>query len=266
MEMLQEKIKEFSDEFLMQQYFNHKDDYQPEALALLKKELEDRKIDHSSIQAAMKSIVLPETKTYKTEDFIEFDHAFSSIDILLATSVLKESEIVFFVDHIPDTSFPIVSKTAEEFKIKVHHDYIEKSHELLDEHFEKKDGKYLLKITAPRERLKAFSFFELRLTEQEDKPFLSVSLSSDERIAITKYGQRLLDEVDTIESEQDRVVFYYDSIEELIDLLNKKDTISIHKSQLLAILEILQIYCDDPEFPSFLDETIANILGFFIGS
>jgi hypothetical protein len=266
MEMLQEKIKEFSDEFLMQQYFNHKDDYQPEALELLKKELENRKIDYSSIQSAMKSIQLPETKTYKTEDFIEFDHAFSSIDILLATSILKESEVVFFVDHVSDSLFPVESKATEVFKIKVHHDFIEKSHELLDEHFEKRDGRYLLKITAPRERLKALSFFELRLTEQEDKEFLSVSLSSDERVAITKYGKRLLDEVDTIESEQDRVVFYYDSIEELLELLNEKDTVSIHKSQLLAVLEILQIYCDDPEFPSFLDETIANILGFFIGS
>jgi hypothetical protein len=266
MDMLQEKVKEFTDEFLLKEFFNHKDEYQPEALEVLKKELEDRKIDYSNIQSAMKSITLPETKTYKTEDFIEFDHAFSSIDILLATSILKESEIVFFVDHVSDSLFPVESKAVETFKIKVHRDYIEKSHELLDEHFEKKDGRYLLKITTPRERLKAFSFYELRLTEQEDKEFLSVSLSSDERVAIAKYGQKLLDEVDDIESEQDRVVFYYDSIEDLIDLLNKKDTISIHKSQLLAILEILQIYCDDPEFPSFLDETIANILGFFIGS
>lgn len=266
MDMLQEKVKEFTDEFLLKQFFNHKDEYQPEALEVLKKELEDRKIDYSNVQSAMKSITLPETKSYKTEDFVEFDHAFSSIDILLATSILKESEVVFFVDHISDSLFPVESKAVETFKIKVHHDYIEKSHELLDEHFEKRDGRYLLKITTPRERLKAFSFYELRLTEQEDKEFLSVSLSSDERVAIAKYGKRLLDEVDTIESEQDRVVFYYDSIEDLIDLLNKKDTISIHKSQLLAILEILQIYCDDSEFPSFLDETIANILGFFIGS
>lgn len=266
MEMLQEKVKEFSDEFLLKQYFNHKDEYQPEALELIKRELELRKIDHTSLPAAMKSIKLTETKTYKTEDFIEFDHAFSSIDILLASSILKQGDVEFFIDHISDSSFPVESKAVEQFKIKVHRDYIEKSHELLDEHFEKKDGRYLLKITTPRERLKAFSFYELRLTEQEDKEFLSVSLSSDERVAITKYGKRLLDEVDTIESEHDRVVFYYDSIEELIDLLNKKDTISIHKSQLLAILEVLQIYCDDAEFPSCLDETISNILRFFIGS
>ncbi|HEX2957112.1 MAG TPA: hypothetical protein VHO70_09775 [Chitinispirillaceae bacterium] len=266
MEMLQEKVKEYSDEFLLKQFFNHKDEYQPDALELIKKELEVRNIDHSSLPAAMKSIKLPEIKTYKAEDFIEFDHTFSSIDILLASSILRDSEVAFFVDHVSDSSLPIESKAAEVFKIKVHHDYIEKSHELLDEHFEKKDGRYLLKINTPRERLKAFSFSDIRLSEQEDKPFLSVSLSSDERVAITKYGRRLLDEVDTIESENDRVIFYYDSIEDLIDLLNKKDTISIHKSQLLAILEILQVYCDDAEYPSFLDETSSNILGFFIGS
>lgn len=266
MEMLQEKVKEFTDEFLLKQFFNHKDEYQPEALELLKQELELRNIDHTSLQGAMKSIQLAETKTYKTEDFIEFDHVFSSIDILLANSILRDSDIAFFVDHVSDSSFPVESKATEVFKIKVHHDFIEKSHELLDEHFEKKDGKYLLKINTPRERLKAFSFFELHLSEEEDRPFLSVSLSSDERDVITKYGKRLLDEVDTIESENGRVIFFYDSIEDLIELLNKKDTISIHKSQLLAILEILQVYCDDAEFPAFLDETISNILGFFIGS
>jgi hypothetical protein len=264
MELLQEKIKEFSDDYLLQQYFYHKDEYQAAALELLKKELDERKIDSSSLPAAMKSINQPEIKTYKAEDFVLFDHTFSSIDILLATSILRESTIIFYVDHVSDSSFPVESKAAEVFKIKVHKEFIEKTHELLDEHFEKKDGKYLSKLNSPKDRLKAFSFSDLHLTEQEDKPFVKVSLSSDERTAISKYGKRLLDEVDTIESEQDRVIFFYDSIEDMIGLMKKNDTISIHKSQLLAILEILQIYCDDSEFPSFLDETITNILSFFI--
>lgn len=264
MEMLQEKIKDFSDDYLLKQFFRHGEDYQPEALELLKKEMEERKIDFSSITTAMNSINLKEIKTYKAEDFVEFDHSFSSIDILLAASILRDSEVDFYVDHISDSSFPVESKATEVFGIRVHKDFVEKTHELLDEHFEKKDGKYLLKINSPRDRLKAFSFSDLHLSEDEDRPFVSVTLSPDERVAIEKYGKKLLSEVDTIESEKERVIFYYDSIEDVIGLLKKNSTISIHKSQLLAILEILQVYCDDPEFPSLLDETISNILSFFI--
>lgn len=264
MEMLQEKIKEFNDEYLLNQYFHHSQDYQPEALSLLKKELQERKIDVTSLSSAMNSIDHKETKTYDSSDFIEFDHSFSSIDILLAASILRENEVVFYIDHVSDTSFPVENKATELFGIRVHTDFVEKTHELLDEHFEKKDGKYLLKISSPKDRLKAFSFYDLHLSEEEDRPFITVTLSSEEIAAIEKYGKKLIDEVDTIESEMERVVFFYDSIGDVIDLLKKNNTVSIHKSQLLAILEVLQVYCDDPEFPSLLDETIANILSFFI--
>ncbi len=264
MEMLQEKIKEFSDEYLLNQYFHHCEEYQPEALGLLKKELEERKIDLTTFSSAMNSINHKETKTYDSSDFLEFDHSFSSIDILLAASILRDNDVVFYIDHVSDSSFTVERKATELFGIKVHADFVKKTHELLDEHFEKKDGRYLLKISSPKERLKAFSFYDLHLSEEEDRPFITVTLSSEEISAIDKYGKRLIDEVDTIESEMDRVVFFYDSIGDVLDLLKKSNTVSIHKSQLLAILEVLQVYCDDPEFPSLLDETISNILSFFI--
>jgi hypothetical protein len=36
------------------------------------------------------------------------------------------------------------------------------------------------------------------------------------------------------------------------------------RSDLLAILEIFQVYADDPALPASMDEAIAHLLAFFI--
>ena len=78
-------------------------------------------------------------------------------------------------------------------------------------------------------------------------------------------GRRLLDEADSVEQTQERVLFYYDSIEPLITRLEEHDSGSLSRTDLLTMLEILQVYIDDPAFPASMDEAVSTLLGFFIG-
>jgi hypothetical protein len=82
---------------------------------------------------------------------------------------------------------------------------------------------------------------------------------------ISRYGQRLLTEVEDIEQKQQRVVFFYDSIDPLLDALKKKKY-KLTPTDLLTVLEILQVYCDDPDFPSSMDDAILSLIDFFVES
>jgi hypothetical protein len=60
------------------------------------------------------------------------------------------------------------------------------------------------------------------------------------------------------------VVFYYDSLEGLISRLKSDKTQRLSHMDLLASLEVLQIYCDEPGFPPAADGIIDALLGFFL--
>jgi len=266
MNHLQELIQTFSNENLLEQYIDHQQDYTPDALKTLKSEIDRRQISQDEIDAYLKQkeVITDDKKTLDSSDFVSFDHAFSHTDILLATAVLKDSKVIFFVDNPDSTAIPLESEASKRFTIHVHKDSIEKAHELLDEHFVKEDGMYSFKYAAVKERLKAFSFHDLHLTEYEAAESIEVGLTNDECRVIIHYGNRLLNEVDEIETKQERVVFYYDAIESLIQYLESKNNNLLSRTDLLTILEILQIYCEDSEFPTFMDETISTIMGFFL--
>jgi hypothetical protein len=112
---------------------------------------------------------------------------------------------------------------------------------------------------ANQNQLKSY-FHDIHIAEKEVNELIEVGFSPEEIKVITGYGQRLLTEVDTIEEQ--RVVFFYDSVEPLLELL-QKNTDKLTRTDLLTILEILQIYCDDPQFPEFMDEAILTLLSFF---
>jgi hypothetical protein len=119
---------------------------------------------------------------------------------------------------------------------------------------------YLSKYCGTKDQLKSFNFHDIHISEKEAKELIDVEFSSEELEVITNYGQRLLAEVETIEKQ--RVVFFYDSVEPLLELL-QKNADKLTRTDLLTVLEILQIYCDDPQFPEFMDEAIMTLLSFF---
>lgn len=267
MEQLQEVIQKFSNDHLLEQYIDHQEEYTQEALKVLKKEIDKRDIKQEEIDAylKLKEEILEDKKPLDTKDFVLFDHSFSHTDIILAIAVLRDSKVIFYVDNPKSTNtIPLESESVKNYTIHVQEDFIEKAHELLDEHFVKEDGIYSFKHAGAIERLKSFSFHDLHLSELEAAETIEVDLTSDERKVIIQYGNRLLNEVDKIEEVQERVVFYYDSVESLIGYLGEEDNKLLSRSDLLAILEILQIYCQDIDFPPTMNDAIATLLGFFL--
>ena len=120
-----------------------------------------------------------------------------------------------------------------------------------------------MKHSGVKERLKAFNFHDLHITEQQAYELLEVSFTEKENEVIVSYGNRLLSEADEIEDKQERVLFYYDSIEALTEKLQSNEAGHLNRSDLLAILEILQVFCIEDDFPAFMDESISTLLGFF---
>ncbi|MBN1127830.1 MAG: hypothetical protein JXA71_02515 [Chitinispirillaceae bacterium] len=270
MQELRETVSKYSDKELMTQFINRKDDYTSEALAVMQEEIEKRGIDGSVLEKDGGEEKTNEgsatTVTFKSEDFLKFDHSFSRTDLLLASAILREHKVPFFVDN-PTSSdtIPTESEAEKRFAINIPKQFADQTHALLDEHFVKADNKYLLKYTGARDRLRAFNFHDIHLTEKEAMEELETALSVEEKAVITTLGCRLLKEAEQVEMAQERVLFYFDSIGPLIERLDMPGMTSLSKNDLLTILEILQVYIDDPALPASMDEAISQVLALFIG-
>jgi hypothetical protein len=262
MSELQNTIREFSDEQL-RTASSEKDEYTDEALEIIRVELIKRGLkqepDNNKKEETVSTIRL------KSEDFIQFDYSFSRTDLALATAVLRDNSVAFFVDN-PTSSdiIPFENDSEKRFTIRIHKTFLDKSHELLDEHFIKTDNKYLLKYTGARDRLKAFNFNDIHLSEKEADEELDVSFSPDEIKMIIALSNRLLAEAEQVEKKQERVLFYYDCIEPLTGRLREPGRNSLSRNDLLTILEIFQVYADDPDLPPSADEAIFQLLAFFL--
>ncbi len=265
MELLQNMLQDYSDDYLVDLYINHRDDYTEDALNLIRGEIRKRRIDIESLSS-------PSDKKasgilhFDSADFTAVEHIFNQIDIELAAAILKDNKIPFYVDNPhSDDVLPIESMADRQFTIHVHNSMIKVAYSLLEEHFEINEGMYRLKKMGIKEQLKAFSFTGLHLSEKEALEKVTVVLTPQEKSTVSEYGNRILRDSDAIEEKQDRVIFYYDSIEPLIaHLASSNEEVALTKTELVTILEILQIFCDEDKFPQFLDETISTLLSFFM--
>jgi hypothetical protein len=265
MEQFKETIRNYTNEQLCDQYIRHREEYLPEVQQLLDAEVKFRNINIEEVAASRRGEAEIETIHLDSKDFKPFDHVFNRIDLQLATAILRENGIVHFVDNPKSTdSIPLEGEASKPFTIHVHESVFEKAHDVLDEHFEKHDGRYKLKNMGVKEQLKAFSFHDLHLSEKEALETVEVGFTPDEKAVIEKFGKKVLEECDRIETEQNRVFFYYDSIEPLIVHLSGKDETLLTRTELLTILEIVQVFVDDSTFPSFMEESISILLSFFI--
>jgi hypothetical protein len=256
-------IRDFSDEQLRNAFFREKDQYTDEAMEIIRVEFMKRGLTQEPGDVKKEEAV--STIRLKSEDFVRFDYSFSRTDLVLATAVLRDNSVAFFVDN-PTSSdiIPFENESEKRYSILIHKSFIDKSHELLDEHFVKADNKYLLKYTGARDRLRAFNFNDIHLTEKAAGEELDVAFSADEINIIIALGIRLLKEAEQIENKQERVLFYYDCIEPLIGRLREHGRTSLSRNDLLTVLEILQVYADDPCLPPSADEAIFQLLAFFL--
>jgi hypothetical protein len=260
---LRDTIREFSDEQLRTAFFREKDQYTDEAVEIIRMELFKRGLSDESDKVTKDEIAA--VVRLNSEDFVRFDSSFSRMDLTLAAAILRDNGVPFFVDNPTSSdSIPTEGEAGQSFAVLVHKTSLDKAHALLDEHFVKSDRSYLLKYTEARDRLKAFNFNDIHLTEKIANEELAVDLNPAEKSIITALGSRLLQEAEQIEEKQERVLFYFDSIEPLIELLQEPGRTALSRNDLLTIIEILQVYADDQALPSSMDEAIHQLLAFFL--
>ncbi len=266
---IREKIKELSNEFLLDQYYNKRDEYTPEAIGYMKEEIAERKISVENIKDLKtgtnnKGLTYNSSQKNFNEDFKSFDNKFYRKNLMLVHSIMNENEIPFYIEsadlsRTPDSE----NNTALSYTIYVPESLVEKAGEFVDEHFDKLDGYYSLKYSNIKERLKSFSFHEIDMTGKELDEEIEVQFSSQESSHILTFINRLINEADTIEKESGQVLFYADNLKDCADHLADKNRKAFMGTDLLTILETLQTYCYSENFPHLLDNTIEALLDFF---
>jgi hypothetical protein len=264
---LHDSIKAFSNSYLIEQARLNRDQYTDEAIKILEEEISLRGIGKEEIDSVLskQNENQPiEVVHYDKKDFTLLAGAFTTNDSLLVRSMLAQHN----VPSITDNSAALLPFTGEELdahlvKFYVHNDFLETARAVIAEHYDLVDNRYNLKYGDIKTRLKSFNFYEIPHYILESKELVGVTFTPEEKNLLITYGSRLLAEVDAIESTQERVVFYYDSIEDFIGNLRSESEPKLTRNDLLTALEILQIYCDDPDFPDAAGSIIEALLVFF---
>jgi CCR4-NOT transcriptional regulation complex NOT5 subunit len=195
---------------------------------------------------------------------VPLECGFFQVDLLIVRELFQEEKIPFFVDtQMSSSALPIESETTNYAKVQVPKSLLEKAREKIDSHFRNVDGVYRVKYSGIKDRLRSVSFYEVDLSEEELHETVEVSLSLDELHHIRTYLNRLAQEAEILEKESERVLFHIDNLEECLKKVEKNDPSDFSRADLLTILEALQVYCEEDEFPLDLDSTIEALLTFF---
>jgi hypothetical protein len=265
----EEEIKKFSDQYLVVQCFMHGDQYIDEAKKIMEEEIALRKIDKEIIakyvvQATDINAEAEKAVNYDKKEFTKLEGGFNANDSLIIRSMLNENKIPFIMDA-STSLLPFDGKSMDLHLIDfhIHNNSLDTAKTAINEHFDLIDGRYVLKYSDIKTRLKSFNFYEIPHALIESNELSDVNFSKKEKDVLVAYGSRLLDEVDEIEKKQDRAVFYYDSWEDLIDRLNKEENPGFTHTDLLAALEVMQIYCDDTDFPTEAEGIAESLMEFF---
>ena len=260
-ETVRERVQEMDDDFLLSELFLRRDEYTPEAVEVMEEEVRRRGIDKERVERFKGIADRPEPDR---EDFSPLDHSFSQGDILLVDSILRGEGIRFFVQTaVPSGMLALGTEASREYMVSIFSEDLPKAREVLEEHFERGNEGFKRKELSVRDRLKAVGFHELQLGDADVEREVDVELSPDERSTIVAYARRLRDEVEQVEQARGGPLFYFDNIDDLLEKLSSGRSVSLTVADLLTILELLQVYCDEPGFPSGIDGTIAGLLDFF---
>ncbi|MBD3243810.1 MAG: hypothetical protein GF331_24675 [Chitinivibrionales bacterium] len=258
---LEQVIQGYENDYLLEQYFVKHDEYEQEALEAMQREIERRGFTEEQL-APYREEQSPDDDASEGEQaqFVPFDDTFSRTDLLLVHTILRDGGVAFYVDNPPSTVVPLAAESDRRYKIHVRADKAAEAHELLDQHFHREDGEYRLKHTSVHDRLRGFSFLEVRLSQVELDEEVTLELSEQEREAIAGYGKRLMGDIETV--EQQRPVFHFDNVEPVVQRVEAGGG-SLRMIDLLTVLEVLQIYCDEPGFPPALVDAAGVLLDLF---
>ena len=263
MSEIRDKIKEFSDEFLLEQFYMKKNDYTEEALALMKEEISLRNLEDNIYENAEDAET--EETVYIDDELVPLDNKFNRTDLVLAQSILTEEKIPFYVSSSTQSSaLPIETEAISSYSISIQKSQREKAQECLNKHFHSTNGLFSAKFSNIKERLKSFCFYDISLSVDELEEEVDVHFSSEESSKIEIYVKKLIDEAETIEQESENVLFYIDNLQECLNHLKDKNYSGFTRADLLTILEVLQVYCENEDFPPILDNTAEALLNFFV--
>lgn len=264
MSEIHSRIRGFSDEFLLEQFHHKSHEYTEEALSCMEEEIKARNLtdeDQGTDDQEQADTELPD---YSQEDFVPLDHAFFQVDLLIVRELFMDEKIPFVVDtQMSSSALPIESESTNYAKIQVPKSLFEKAKEKIDNHFNSGKGVYSVKYSDIKERLRSVSFYEIDLTEEELHEKIEVSFSEDELKHIRSYVTKLAQEAETLEKDPERVLFYLDNLDECKRVVGKNKPTEFSRADLLTILEALQVYCGEGDFPQELDNTIEALLNFF---
>jgi len=265
MEQIKKNIQALTDDELLIQFSNFKDEYTPVAFSIIEEEIKNRNLKADSPLKEATDSIRPQIVHLDEKDFFHLDHSFNKIELELAVTVLRENNVLFYIDNPGSTNtLPIESEADKQYTLHIYNKNLELSHQLLDEHFEKIEGRYLLKNRSAADQLKVISFNQIKITELEAKETVEVEFSYDEKKFIAEKGAKIITTADTIEKEQDRVIFYYDVIEALIEKIEDASGNEYTKTELLAVLEIIQIAAEIDSFPPFMEEATSALINLFL--
>jgi hypothetical protein len=270
MENLREMLADFSDDQLIDEYKKRRGDYTEEAQKILEEEIARRGINMAHAQESQSSqpqqaakiaeILAPGARVGR-EDFLQLDLVFAKKDILTANAMLRDSKVPYFVKESGEKDH---TDGFETFRVCVYKDAIDEAVAIIEEHFCKdaEEGRYVLRESDVIDRLKSFNFYDITFSDAAANEKLDTSFCEQESAALITLAQALVEEAEAIEEEQEKVVFFYDSMEPLISKLKGKGGFT--RTDFLAILEICQIYCDDERYNPILNNTVSSILAFFL--
>ena len=258
---LQEQIHHFTTDFLLEQFYRHSELYTTEALSIMKAELAKRMVSAAAIapyQTEKNATEEVAAVNYSKDDFIKIETPFNQSGLLAALSLMQEQSIPTMLGKAPDPNDAQASSAI----ILIHKDFLETAKALIAEHLSIENGVYTLTFNSPTDRLRAFNFYEIKLTDQVLSEEIEVAFTAGEKRHFCDYGKKLLNEADDIEQKQDRMLFYYDNIEPLMEKISDGAT-AYTRADLLTALEIAQVYCTDENFPAELITSATGIIELF---
>jgi len=290
--MLRESVLNFTGDRLLEIYRNERGDYHPDAFKVFEEELARRGIDtaarvkadeQSEFAAACADAAV---KNLNRDDFVPLGHPFLKADAVVANTILHDSKVPYaIVKHdltqieqadtvLPSSVFGIVpvATQIEAFNVMVYKDALTAARTLIEEHFgiDKNycgglyGGFYVLRQSNFIDRLKTFNFNDVTMSDGAASEPVEVGLSKEERAAIVKLSGTLMKEAEDIEEEQERIVFFYDSLEGIMKKM-KQESPLLTRTEFLAIIEMCQIYCEDERYDPALNSVAESILDFFLG-
>jgi hypothetical protein len=266
---LKDALTTFSNDYLVEQLFLHSEQYTEEARKLMKEEILRRGISEADVDSFISSKKGKHEEdehviNYDKSDLTKIEGGFNTNDSLIVRSMLSEQKIPFVMDASTGI-LPFNGESLDTHLIDflIHKNFFDKASTAINEHFDLVDGRYILKYSDIKTRLKSFNFYEIPRTLIESSELTEVDFSQKEKEIIIRYGTKVVDEVDDIEKKQERAVFYYDTWEDLLEKFKNEDHPELSHTDLLATLEALQIFCDETDFPPEAENIADSLIKFF---